>query len=138
MNRLTLMSTVALSLASPFSMVAENVHVATPSTSLVLDATQGQPLKVRYYGNHLSASDLANIGALGEREFNAYPVYGLWHEKEAAMSAVHADGNMTLDMAVSDVASSTQADGSTTTTITMTDKVYPFRVEVNYRISIRM
>jgi alpha-galactosidase len=127
------MSIITAALAYPSAALAENIHVATPNTSLVLDATVGQPLKFLYYGNHLAAADLANIGTIGDAVFNAYPVYGLWPEKEAAMSAVHADGNMTLDMAVTGVSSSTEADGARVTTVTMTDKVYPFNVDVNYR-----
>ena len=49
------------------------------------------------------------------------------------MSAVHADGNMTLDMAVSGVKTRKDADGSEVTTVTMTDRVYPLTIDVNYR-----
>ena len=112
---------------------AETVHISTPTTSLVLDATEGQTPRFIYYGNALSGSDLANLEASGAPSLNAYPVYGLWPEKEAAFAAVHADGNMTLDMAVSSVSTRTDADGSTVTTITLKDKEYPFTIDLNYR-----
>ena len=49
------------------------------------------------------------------------------------MSAVHADGNMTLDMAVTGITSSVEQNGAKVTTVSMADKVYPFYVDVNYR-----
>lgn len=120
-------------LFSPSIIMAETVHVSTPKTSLVLEATNGDPLKFVYYGNALTAVDMESLKAAGIPNFNAYPVYGLWPEKEAAMSAVHADGNMTLDMAVSGVKTRKDADGSEVTTVTMTDRVYPLTIDVNYR-----
>ena len=110
--------------------MAEDVHISTPNTSLVVDATVGAPLKFKYYGNALGANDLQNLDGTG---YNAYPVYGLWPEKEAAFSAVHSDGNMTLDMNVSNVSTKKEANGAEVTTITLTDKVYPFNIDVNYR-----
>ena len=125
---------IMLSLLLPaMATQAETVHISTPSTSLVLEATEGQAPKFIYYGNALSGSDLANLEASGAPGLNAYPVYGLWPEKEAAFAAVHADGNMTLDMAVSSVSTRTEADGSTVTTITLKDKEYPFTIDLNYR-----
>ncbi len=123
---------IALSImaASTMCAVAEDVHISTPNTSLVVDATVGSPLKFKYYGNALNASDLA---ILGDATHNAYPVYGLWPQSESAFSAKHADGNMTLDMNVTGVTSKKEDNGATVTTITMTDKVYPFTIDVNYR-----
>ncbi|MDE6337112.1 MAG: alpha-galactosidase [Muribaculaceae bacterium] len=120
-------------LIAPGFALAENVHIATPNTSLLLDAEKGQQLKFLYYGNALSANDIANIKDAGAANHNAYPVYGLWPEKEAAFSAVHSDGNMTLDMIVEKVNVSKDDDGAETTTVTLVDKVYPFTIDVNYR-----
>lgn len=112
---------------------AEKVNISTPGTSLVLDATEGSPLKFLYYGNRLSDTDAANLDAAGCANLNAYPVYGLWPEKEAAFSAVHSDGNMSTDMAVTSVSKSTEPGGATVTTIAMADKVYPLTIDVKYR-----
>ncbi len=133
MNKVLCMAFGVSALFSPSIIMAETVHVSTPKTSLVLEATNGDPLKFVYYGNALTAVDMESLKAAGIPNFNAYPVYGLWPEKEAAMSAVHADGNMTLDMAVSSVKTRKDADGSEVTTVTMTDRVYPLTIDVNYR-----
>ena len=133
MGKLTCISLMTISLAMSIPAFAEIVHVSTPKTSLVLDATKGEPLKFLYYGAGLGANDLNAFPGSGDAQFNAYPVYGLWPEKEAAMSAVHADGNMTLDMAVTGITSSVEQNGAKVTTVSMADKVYPFYVDVNYR-----
>ncbi|MCM1110558.1 MAG: alpha-galactosidase [Clostridium sp.] len=129
-NRLIILSAMA---AAPLAIPAETIHIATPGTSLVLDAEKGQPLRTLYYGNLLNSTDIDNLRDSGFRGHNAYPVYGLWPEGDNAFAAVHADGNMTLDMAVTDVAERTDSDGSHVTTVTMTDRVYPFTIDVNYR-----
>lgn len=132
MRKLTCITVMALSMAT-LPGLADNIHVATPNTSLVLNATKGEPLKIIYYGSLLSDNDIALLKEGGEESFDAYPVYGIYPEGEAALSAVHADGNMTLDMAVTDVKTVTEKDGAKITTISMADKVYPFYVDVNYR-----
>ena len=53
----------ALSLCS--SIAAETVDISTPHTSLILDATEGQELKQLYYGDRLTAADLATLNAAG-------------------------------------------------------------------------
>lgn len=115
------------------SASAETVHIATAGTSLVLDATEGQPLKFVYYGDHLSDADLASLGQGSAMWTDAYPVYGLTSHRETAMSVTHPDGNMTLDMAVAGVKEATEADGAKVVTVSMKDKYYPFAIDVNYR-----
>lgn len=113
------------------NVAAQNVCVSTPNTSLVLSAPKGGELKFLYYGQKLSATDLENIEAVSA-PLAAYPVYGMECPSETALAVKHADGNMTLQMHVTDVAT-TAADNSTTTTITLKDNVYPFFVNVCYK-----
>lgn len=81
-------------------MSAENVSVSTPKTSLALDITKGETLKFLYYGDRLNAADVAQLQSAGTFGKDAYPVYGLSAEAQAALSVQHADGNLTLDMSV--------------------------------------
>lgn len=111
---------------------AENVCISTPSTSLVVDATKGSEPKFVYYGQRLSASDLSELTAAGTPDCAAYPVYGLWCDQEPALAVRHADGNMTLQMAVTGV-SKRQESKASVTVITIKDKVYPFTVSLCYR-----
>lgn len=130
LSSLILMS--GLSFAMPLN--AEIVNLTTPSTSLILDAEKGGPFRFLYYGDKLSASDIANLTAAGAANRDAYPVYGNYPQGEAALSVTHPDGNMTLDMEVADIKTSAdEADGSTVTTVSMRDKVYPLTLDINYR-----
>ncbi|MCX4288049.1 MAG: alpha-galactosidase [Duncaniella sp.] len=113
---------------------AEIVNLSTPSTSLVLDAEKGGPFRFLYYGDKISASDIANLASAGTANRDAYPVYGNYPQGEAALSVTHPDGNMTLDMEVADIkTSANEADGSTVTTVSMRDKSYPISLDINYR-----
>ena len=109
-------------------LFAQNVCVSTPKTSLLLSAPEGGELRILYYGQKLSDADLKTFE--GERGIDAaYPVYGLTCITETALSVQHADGNMTLQMAVENVATNT-TDKGTETVIRLKDKVYPFYVNV--------
>lgn len=112
---------------------AEVINLTTPSSSMVLDAEKGGALKILYYGDKLSATDLENIKAAGSFNRDAYPLYGNYPQGEAAMSVTHSGGNMTTVMEVTDVRKRTDSDGSEVTTVEMLDKAYPFVVNVNYR-----
>lgn len=112
---------------------AETVNISTPNTSLVLDAEKGGKLRILHYGNRLSDADIATLSDAGAIKRDAYPVYGIYPQAEAAMSVTHADGNRTTDTEVTGITSRKDADGADVTTIAMRDKVYPFDLNVNYR-----
>ena len=112
-------------------LFAQNVCVSTPNTSLLLSAPEGGELRILYYGQKLTDTDLKNFE--GERGIDAaYPVYGLTCATETALSVQHADGNMTLQMGVENVVTNT-TDNAAETVIRLKDKVYPFYVNVCYR-----
>lgn len=132
-NLLKILTALALGVC-PASVFAELVDINTPGTSLILDASEGEPLKILYYGDRLSAQDAAALkDGGGAINLNAYPVYGLQPMAEAALSVTHADGNRTTDVAVTGVSKSTDADGGEVTTVAMKDRYYPLEVNVNYR-----
>lgn len=133
MRHKTLCLTLAVMIWPGFTAAhAEKVHVVTPGTSLLLEAGKGKKLYILHYGPRLSDADAAAISSTGARAMDAYPVYGINPEHESAMSVIHGDGNMTLDMRVESVENHSLADGSHTV-VTLRDKVYPFTVRVNYR-----
>lgn len=111
---------------------AENVCISTQSTSLVVDATKGAEPKFVYYGQKLSATDVAALKDAGVPSYAAYPVYGLDCTQETALSMRQTDGNMTLQMAVTDISERQEANAKVTV-ITMKDKVYPITVSLCYR-----
>lgn len=123
----------ALGLMYPMTTTAEVINLATPSTSLVLDAEEGEPLRIVYYGEKLSPVDLDNLKSSPTAHHEAYPVYGINPQGEAALSVTHSDGNRTTQVGVTGVSTRETQDG-TVTTIAMRDKVYPLDINVNYRV----
>lgn len=82
----------------PLGITAKTICMSTPSTSLVVNATEGQDLEFLYYGAHLSDTDVTDLIASGTPNTAAYPVFGFNYDKEAALSVRHDDGDMTLQM----------------------------------------
>ena len=111
---------------------AEKLSLSTPTTSIVVDATKGEPLKFVYYGCRLSASDIENLTFGNPTTHDAYPTFGLSGASEAALSVRHADGNLTLKLGVESI-DRAQDGHSQTLRIKMKDLVYPLYVTVCYR-----
>ena len=131
MNLLRKLSLIAC-LSAASAVMAQNVEISTPGSTMLLSARQGENLKFLYFGNRLSAADAEAVRATDDARYDAYPAYGLDCSREAAIAAHLADGNMTLDLKVADVATETATD-FTLTRITLRDKVYPFTVAVCYK-----
>lgn len=111
---------------------AEIVNITTDHNSLVLDAKKDGGLDFLYYGTRLTDAEAAALRDAGIPALDAFPFYGTFPEHESAMAMTHADGNMTMDMAVQGV--STAPDGKgTVTTVTMKDRFYPVTVALKYR-----
>ena len=123
---------VAFLLLNVVPATAEIVNISTPNTSLILDAEKGGALKIMHYGERVSDADIANLKEAGAINRDAYPVYGILPQGEAALSVTHADGNMTTEVEVLDVRKSKVGDADVTT-VMMRDKVYPFDLNVNYK-----
>lgn len=130
------------------SATAENIHLTTPSTSLLLVADEGKPLYQSYYGSRLGDAD-ASTAFDTEKRVPLYPAYGQGNTVcETAIAVRHADGNMTLDMVVDKVTREKAETGFATQTkapvagkgngeitrVTLRDKVYPFAVDVCYKV----
>lgn len=134
MNRFSSLLTVAaVCITAPMVANAEIINLSTPSSSMILDATVGQPLRTLYYGELLSDNDIANLKSSPLVNHEAYPVYGIYPQGEAALSVTHSDGNRTTQAGVTDVSTS-ESNGATVTTVTMRDYAYPFEIKVNYRL----
>lgn len=108
------------------------VHVHTGALSLVLEAEQGSPLRFMYFGDRLCDSDVQALPLSGSPLLDAYPAYGMNCPSEAALSVVHADGNMTAVLLVEGVSVEQEAE-AVLTRVSLKDPVYPFEVDVCYR-----
>jgi len=104
----------------------------TKNTTLVLDATQGKELGFVYYGPHLAQNDIEQLRAAGFRPQKAYPAHGLIGKDEEAVSIIQADGNMTLQLVVESVTTSSWENGQIIA-IKSVDPVYPISVTSYYK-----
>ena len=121
----------AASIAAP-AIRAEIVNITTDHNSLVLDAKKDGGLDFLYYGTRLTDAEAEALRDAGIPALDAFPFYGTFPEHESAMAMTHADGNMTMDMAVQGVTTAPDGKGSVTT-VTMKDRFYPVTVALKYR-----
>lgn len=128
MTKKLFIAAVATMLSS--AMWADVINITTPTTSMVINAEKGGEATYLYYGTRLSDADAGTL-AVTEHKETAYPLYGMNCPSEPAFAAIHADGNMTVQVTVTDI-SETKGDGRTVYTITMKDKVYPLFISLNY------
>lgn len=121
---------LATLLASSIHLFAKDIYVNTPSTTLLLNAEEGKPLHISYYGSKVTnAAEVYNAYSLWE---DAYPVFGAGCQDLVCLSARHADGNMSTELVyTSDT--ERQEQNAKVYVITMKDKVYDFHVDVCYR-----
>lgn len=129
---ITLLTATLISLSAIGDAVAQNVKIDAGNTTLVLEAEKGKKLRNLYYGTKISDTDAAGLRSALGKGHNAYPDYGMITVPETALSMIHGDGNMTLDLRVDNVAERKDKDGDVTE-ITLKDTYYPVSVKVNYK-----
>ena len=120
----------ALLLALAALSAAAQVHVSTPTTSLLLDATPGERFGFVYYGTALKDSDIPSLMA-SETKPDAFPAYGMDTFNPYAFALTHADGSMASDVRVESVTDEA-AEGGKITRIRLKDTLYPFTVDLCY------
>jgi alpha-galactosidase len=109
------------------------LEISTKDNTLLISAEKGQVAKLLYYGDKLN--DVSHHKSLGNSlgiETDLYPTFGLNCDSEYALQVTHADGNMSLELAVESVTQKL-VDGVQLTTIVTKDKVYPFWVTIFYK-----
>lgn len=119
-------------LLTAISVQAASVHIGTPGTSLLLDATVGERPGFIYYGPRLSDADIIALDST-EKRHELYPAYGLITQTPTALEVRHPDGAMTLDPAVTDVLRYVDPQGLPLTEIKMRDRKYPVEVSLKFR-----
>ena len=111
-------------------MLAKDILVNTPNTTLLLKAEEGKPLHVSYYGERISnVSQVYDAFSLWEE---AYPAFGAGCQEITALDVKHADGNMSTELVYRSDAQQAEAN-ATVYTVTLKDKIYDFEVDVCYR-----
>lgn len=112
---------------------ARDYLLSTAKTSLVVNAEQGRPAYVLYYGPRLNAGDVSSVAnARLALWSDSYPAFGIYSNGEKALLVTHADGNMSVDLALQQARQYTVSDGELLE-LTLRDKVYPFQVKQYFK-----
>lgn len=121
-----------LVLAIPAFAWQGDITIRTPNTQMLLHAWEGGDLRMAYYGDRSATLEqLRDAGA--DLNFSAMPAFGTVDAIEApALQIQHADGDLNLELKVTDYASA-DAGNAILHTITMQDKLQPVTVKVFYK-----
>lgn len=119
------------------------IPIETENVATVLKTDENNRLKIIYFGKSLSnvneyerTGEVFNFRSEGaSSNNNAYAVAGIDNNfTEPAISVVHVDGNNSLDLLYESHSTSKTTDGATLTTVTLKDPVYPFFVDLYYKV----
>ena len=114
----------------PLFTLLSIVSLQTQHTTLALDLEKGRDARIVYYGT--TVTDPALLQDAGYASQTAYPAYGLSGTAETALAITQADGNKTLDLAVTDWSASPW-EGGQLLTVVLQDRVYPITVRLFYK-----
>ena len=125
----------ALSLLLTFTGVAaENYVLSSNNTSLVISANKDGNANYKYFGPRIEKSEIGGIdGARIGTNQATYPTFGLRSLSEKAIVTQMADGNLSLDLTVTDIQQTTDDNGQLLV-ITFKDKVYPFVMKQYFKV----
>lgn len=113
-----------------FALLASIAVLNTANTTMVLQTEPGGELKTLYYGARLSDAD-AHM-AENYKAVRTYPCYGVIGLEEAAFSAIHPDGNRTVQLKIesTDMA---PWEGGSQLCVNCKDGYYPLRVKIFFK-----
>lgn len=116
--------------ATILPLQAKDIYVNTPNTTLLLNASEGQPLHVSYYGARIgNAAEVYDAYSLWEP---AYRAFGAGCQEQPCLSVRHADGNMSTELTyIGDT--ERKEENANVYVVKMKDKLYDFTVDVCYR-----
>lgn len=122
----------SLLLTAAISLNAKDIFVNTPNTTLLLQAEEGSPVYVQYYGDRIS--DASQVSNAQLRKEEAYPCFGYGKSfvNFYTLGVTHSDGDLGTDLRyVGDNCS--KENGSTTWTVNTADSKHRFEVDLCYR-----
>ena len=145
MKRNKVLSTILFLLISVVITKSQNVTIPiiTENLATILQTDENNRLKIVYFGKSLTnvteyerVGEAFNFDSEGADSNNsAFTVAGINNNfVEPAIAVVHVDGNNSLDLLYNSHTSSNTDDGAILTTVTLKDPVYPFFVELNYKV----
>ena len=108
------------------------IEVATPNTVMLLQAKEGQDLRMAYYG--AKVADPWQVADAGDDlDFSAMPAFGTVDMINVpALQVQHASGDLNLELKVEGVETRDEQNARVTI-VTMRDKLTPFTVRLFYK-----
>ncbi len=131
MNRYLASSLLALCVAPAFAWQGK-VEVNTPNTTMLLQANEGEDIRMAYFG--AKVSNPWQVSEAGDDlNFSAMPAFGTVDMIHLpALQIKHANGDINLELTVDAVETHDEANARVTV-ITMKDKLQPVTVKVFYK-----
>lgn len=123
---------LSLLLAASVTLGAKDIFVNTPNTTLLLNATEGQPVHISYYGE--SVADANQVYKANSLWQEAYPAFGQSksYSSVCALSVKHPNGDLGTDLVyVSDRQET--VENAVLHTITMKDRIRALEVDLCYK-----
>lgn len=112
---------------------AQHYVLSTPNTSLGITSDLKGKSYIQYYGSKISDADLQGLFTLKTNYTSeSYPAFGLHSNEDKAITIQMPDGNMSLDLYVTNTEQTTDKNGKILV-ITMKDKVYPITVKQYFK-----
>ena len=113
-----------------FTILASIAVLHTANTTMVLETEPGQELKTIYYGARLNETEITMLR--GYKALRTYPCYGVTGTEEAAFSAIHSDGNRTVQLRI-ESAETTPWENGGQLCVTCKDGYYPLTVKIYFK-----
>ena len=108
----------------------ETISINTDNTSLIYKVDKDKKLRQVYFGSFLDAKEAE---ATQVTKAEAYPTFGTSYVNEAALRAVHGDGNTSTELYFEGVEQNKLSDDITQTIITLKDGYFPFTVKLCFK-----
>lgn len=120
---------ILCSFFSSATFANEFIEVGTKNTSLLFKVDDAKRLQQVYYGKKISDQEELKKAPL--KNFKSYSTFGTTHVFEAALRAVHFDGNTSTELSY--LSSKKEVNGNIIhTMISMKDDHYDFFVDIHY------
>jgi alpha-galactosidase len=124
-------TSITLLILANVVQAASYVPITTDNTCLLLKVNDKNRLEQTYYGAKISNVD--ELSMVDQQQFTAYSTFGTTHVFEAALRAIHADGNTSTELGFLSSSTESLSENVTQTVIKLKDEHYDLYVDIYYK-----
>lgn len=118
---------------APCCAFADSFLISTSKTSLLLEGEKGADLTIVYYGHKITDSEVSQVRNSGLGMYSqAYPAFGFGYNPETALSVLHPNGELALQLVLESSRRISERDYELVTFV-LKDKKHPLQVKLNYK-----